>query len=400
MHGGWYMLNGGVPYVNIWDVKPPLAFEIPAILWMFSFGEPAVMYAFSVIITGVATCGIVLLVCILVEELTGDGWAGLIAGISTFAFPFLFYYPVKGFRPKSLVFLFGLLGLVLAIRDRPFMAGAIAAASAGLWQMAAIFPLLAIGIIIRRDSSIRRLLAGEFVAMLVVTLPIVALGGGQEMLVETVLIPLTSTEGSSLGFVAIKTVFLVAAAVPVLLAGFVGIIIATKRDPADQWWLAVGGGWFIIQVTVDLDYFPDLFGLYLFAAIGTGLLASGPIRKWFRSPAPCVAVLSILAMMVVTNGVLGLAVGPASGYNPIAATEEITSSVPNISIPENKEFPDKYGPYYEVSPGEYMNDLFWKQQIPPYCHYRFSIPEKRWLQQTERTYISTCGTLPSTSVRL
>lgn len=31
-HTEWYILNGGVPYVDVWDVNPPLVFGLTAVL--------------------------------------------------------------------------------------------------------------------------------------------------------------------------------------------------------------------------------------------------------------------------------------------------------------------------------------------------------------------------------
>lgn len=38
-HTGWYILNGGIPYVDVWDVNPPLVFGLTAVLALLSGGD-------------------------------------------------------------------------------------------------------------------------------------------------------------------------------------------------------------------------------------------------------------------------------------------------------------------------------------------------------------------------
>ena len=221
-HGGWYITVGGVPYVDIFDVKPPVAFELPAILALLTGGDPTLLYAASVFTTGAAAVAVVALVGTLVYDLTDDHWAALCAEVAVLAFSVLFWYPAKGFRPKLFVLAFGLGSLVLARRCRTASAGTLAALAAGTWQLGAFFPLAVCGLVWRRSGALGRALAAMAGTTVVVVAPIVLQGGTTAMVVEAVLIPLTDAEGQSLSFAVVKAIFLLGFAAPVVFVGTIG----------------------------------------------------------------------------------------------------------------------------------------------------------------------------------
>lgn len=389
-HGGWYMNVGGVPYVDIFDVKPPVAFELPAILALLTGGDPTLLYAASVLTTGAAAVAVVALVGTLVYNLTDDPWAALCAEVAVLAFPVLFWYPAKGFRPKLFVLAFGLGSLVLARRDRTASAGTLAALAAGMWQLGAFFPLVVCGLVWRRSGALGRVVAAMAGTTIVVIAPIVLQGGTTAMLVEAVLIPLTDAEGQSPSFAAIKSVFLLGFAAPVVLVGAAAAVLAV-HSRRDAWWVSAGAIWFTIQVYLDLDWYPDLFALTVFAALGLGLAVAKPWPSVSIATRP--GVVAVVALVVVLNATLLLGVGPAAGFSPSEASQSAAGSA-FVSYTPPGPVPPEYGPFYDVSQGQYMNDLYWNQQIPPYCHYRFAGSETRWLERTDRTYRTPCGLPP------
>lgn len=389
-HGGWYITVGGVPYVDIFDVKPPVAFELPAILALLTGGDPTLLYAASVFTTGAAAVAVVALVGTLVYDLTDDHWAALCAEVAVLAFSVLFWYPAKGFRPKLFVLAFGLGSLVLARRCRTASAGTLAALAAGTWQLGAFFPLAVCGLVWRRSGALGRALAAMAGTTVVVVAPIVLQGGTTAMVVEAVLIPLTDAEGQSLSFAVVKAIFLLGFAAPVVFVGTIAGALAV-RSRRDAWWVSAGVIWFAVQVYLDLDWYPDLFALVTFAAIGLGLVVASP---W---PSISVdtrrGVVAAVAFVVALNATLLLGIGPFAGYSPADASQSAAGSAFVAYTPPDP-VPPEHGPFYDVSQGQYMNDLYWNQQIPPYCHYRFAGSETWWLERTDRTYRTPCGLPP------
>jgi hypothetical protein len=418
-HGGWYMTVGGVPYVDMFDVKPPVAFEIPALLAVVSGGNPTVLYALSVLVTGGAAVGIAVLVDRLTVDLTGDEIAGTFAGVVILAYPLFFYYAAKGFRPKVIVLLFGLGGIYAAVRGRGAVAGALAAAAAGTWQLAVFFPAVVLVCLARgragdrtwsRRPAVRNALAAMAAVTALAVAPVVLQGGTTAMLLEAVIIPLQDAEGQTVSFAATKATFLLGFATLPVVAGALGAArfgvdrLRGRLDdlgergravlaaaPVDGWWLPLAVGFFTVQVWLDLDYYPDLFPIVTFAAIGVGVLAAGARRDVQT------AVGVALAAVVVLNAALALGIGPFAGYTPLGAAKQAAES-PLVDRGTEEAIPAKYGPYYDVSNGEFMNDLYWNTRVPEYCHYRFAGSEMRWLQRTDRTYRDPCGVPPEGSI--
>jgi hypothetical protein len=61
MHGGWYMTEGGIPYLEFFSVKPPLAWETPAIFALISGDNMYLLYILSVSGMILTLLGIVLI---------------------------------------------------------------------------------------------------------------------------------------------------------------------------------------------------------------------------------------------------------------------------------------------------------------------------------------------------
>jgi len=143
-------------------------------------------------------------------------------------------------------------------------------------------------------------------------------------------------------------------------------------------------------VYIDLDYYPDLFPLVVFAALGFGIIVSALNRS------QQLGVAAILLIIVAINAGLALGIGPLTGYSPLSATDQAATQL-SIDTPPKMNVSAERGPYYNESASEFMNDLYWNRQIPEYCHYRFAGGELRWLEQTNQTYDDDCGVPPPNS---
>lgn len=151
-HVGWYVLQGATPYVDVWDVNPPLTFGVAAVLALLVGGDVLLLHVAGAGLTAFVVVASVLLTGLLAYDLTGDDAAALAAGLVMLAVPEVYGLPPYGIRSQYFALLFGLVGLVLVRRGRPFAAGASVAAAAGFWQPGAGFALLVVGMAARRDG--------------------------------------------------------------------------------------------------------------------------------------------------------------------------------------------------------------------------------------------------------
>lgn len=83
-----------------------------------------------------------------------------------------------------------------------------------------------------------------------------------------------------------------------VLLGAFGLLVAVRNVPGARWWLAVGAGWFAVQLlALDLDYYPDLLPTFDFVALGIGLALGDQDQ-------PPYAVYGLVAPMVVVSVVI------------------------------------------------------------------------------------------------
>ena len=110
-HAGWYVTQGGVPYVNMWDVKPPLSVETTAVISLLTGGNMLALHVVATLLTVALGVGITLVVFRLVADATDDEMAGLIAGLFVLAYPGFHYFAGRGFSAKFFALFFGLLAI-------------------------------------------------------------------------------------------------------------------------------------------------------------------------------------------------------------------------------------------------------------------------------------------------
>lgn len=358
-HAGWYIRQGAVPYVDIWDIKPPLGLETTALLALASLGNVYVLHLLSVLVTVAAGMGAVMLVGDLAQRLTGSSWAGLVSGLAMLTLPGFYYLPSLGFRPRYLMMALGLLAVEFMLRERPLWAGVCSAAASGYFLMGAVFPLIVLLIWAqRRRGWPRAPLAGMLAVTGLALLPIMAWGAMGPMLTEVLLVPMATTEElsfSSLLARIIEHIRYVALLVPF---GIYGLFRYGLRRPWHLSWATLGGVWFSAQVLfLDFDSFPDFFGALIFLALGVGMLMANG-GAWLRRSVAAL-VIALLLLSGLGRGSLGLIFAP---FNPPGQTAQ-------------EEVPDREG-----LPN--MAYLYWNQISPETCHYRLSVVERVWLERT------------------
>jgi hypothetical protein len=411
-HAGWYVTQGAVPYVEMWDIKPPLTIETTSVLAVLSFGNMYVLHVLSVLLTVAAGIGTVYLVGELVYHVTDHELASLTAGLTVLTIAGFHGLPAFGFRPKYFAMVFGLLALLLTLRDRPLYAGVAAAMSAGYMQHGAIFTVLILGVLLRRRSyeGVGRALAGMAVTTVVAVLPIALLGGFSAMLVEVVLVPLTASEET--GILAVlgnlqRGFLFLGYAVPVILVGLYGVVRVGILDRADDTgWIVAGTALSGVQIlAIDFDGYADLFFGLLFTALGVGLVVANA-RDRPRTVVVGVVVAVVVVSVTVMGGV-GVVSDPIDEVHTSIAEDRtdtvmlhVAESIQSLSGVEDQVTPSNTTVHPLVAESQYNQSsvvwLYWNKAEPVSCHYRLSVTELQWVEQTGRSITAErCGQFPA-----
>jgi len=401
-HAGWYITQGAVPYVDIWDINTPLAFEATAFLAFLSGGNMYLLHLLSMAVSVSTGVAIVYLTGTLTYEVTNDKLASLTAGLTLLTLAGFHYLASTGFRPKYPSIAFGLAALLLQFRDRPGYSGCAAAISAGFVQHSAVFAILALGLAIQRGGRKRltNTILGMLLTTIVVVAPLVIVGAGEAMLVQTVLVPLSGSGSTGLlsivrrlGKGMILTGF---ASIPIVL-GVYGLFRIGTRDIRKNWWILSGGTIYGIQVfLVDFNSYPDLFFGLVFVAMGLGLLVNTldePKRRIIPGVLAIIVLISVVSLGgfgYVTNETVytkslddSLAESDTILHNVVLSAEEYFNARDARGGQMNPDLPfDR--PDLEA--------LYWEKQKPPSCHYRLSAKEIQWIERTGGAYEKeNCG---------
>jgi dolichol phosphate-mannose mannosyltransferase len=354
-HAGWLITQGAVPYVHIFDAKPPLIFETTAILALLAGGDMLTLQLLSVLLTMSMAIGSIMLVASLAYQLTQSRLAALTAGLVLLSVPGYTLLGALGIREKYFMLFCGLLAVSLQLRGRAFFAGALAALSVGYLQLGIVFPVLVIGLAIQHGGlrPTRGVLGGMAAATAVMVLPIVLYGAALPMLVESVLVPLVATEPESMPERVSKFFALFQGSIPFLPAGLLGIAWTGVRGFQRIWWVALGTVLFLIQaVFLDLNGRADLFAFMAFLALGVGLLSTGLPRTLRVAPLVTAGVL-IVAVVVIWPS-------PVSQYT--AGVKKKDGEQPAIGV------------------------MYWNKLLPETCYYRRNATTREWVKRSGGNY--------------
>lgn len=387
-YAGWYMAQGGTLYTEIWEVKLPLAYEIPALLALLSGGNILVHHLLNVMITIIAAVGSGLLVSLLVHDLTNDRGAALISGVSVLLLPGFFYLPAYGFKAKFFVTITALLSIYSARTERPMLSGGAAAACVGFYQAAAIVPILAVVLSYQHDKvrGAARAVAGGVVLTAIMVAPIVLSGATSAMITEAILtLFIIDTGHVSLIDALVSGGRYFGVAAPAVLLGGIGILFSiSDYNWRDTWWITVAAVWFgFIVFFVDYDSYPDLIPGLVIVAIGVGIIYDKFSWKHGRA-----VIAGVVSICIVVNLILVLSGGVIAG-------------IPSIKSPQplddlQQRTYQKFGEDGEKAQIQRptVQYLYWNQIESNTCHIRLSGTEIRWLHMTNKPWIDkNCGDL-------
>jgi hypothetical protein len=317
---GLHLARGGRLYETIWEVKPPVPFELS---WLLATVAPDT-YAYhalalganvaAVTVGGVAAAGIV-------REVTGDSLGGVVAALVPFVLPRYWWRATIGLKAKYLVAAFVLVALYYHVTDREVGSGVASALAVGTWQLAVVVPVATfVGTLAGRDAgSTRRYLAAILVTAGLVSLPVFWWGTVPEMVVETVFVPLLGTEDGGGASPVERVVDGLGIALPVVLLGCYGLLAALRRDADNRRQVApvvAVAAWFLLALLfVDYDTKNDLIPFLAVVGVGVGCVV-GRSRRALREATDGVSVRASAgrAVAVVVCGMALVSVLTFGGY--------------------------------------------------------------------------------------
>ncbi|WP_129116405.1 DolP-mannose mannosyltransferase [Halegenticoccus tardaugens] len=390
-HGGWYVTQGAVPYVDFWDLKPPLIYAVTAALALAAGGDVLLLHSLSVVAAGVAIVVSVPLVGQLAHDATGDGTAAFAAGLVVLAVPATYGLPPFGIRPKYFLLCFGVVALLLATRGRSGASGVAAAIASGFHQQGLGIALLVVAIAADRDGlrAAGRTVVGGLSVAAAVVLPFALAGALVPMLVETVIVPLTVTRRYTLSERLVDIALALgyaSALIPVAAYGWLRSNVGRARIAVSadggrtppSWWVPVGGVLYgAAALFIDMEGSLDMILWLPFLAVGVGQVVAAVRRDRRRA-----AVLCVLALLVAAGPAWYLAPNP-----PLSGTleeEHDRHAVADFEhLPKEPANPD-------------VRTVYWDKRQPDRCHYRLSQKERVWIHLTDATFEDrTCGDWPS-----
>ncbi|UPM42333.1 DolP-mannose mannosyltransferase [Halocatena salina] len=365
--GGQFLATGRIPYVDLFDIKPPLVHLIPGILATgihflgspgFGYLDALVLHTASVLLTLGMTLVALFLITDLVDDITDDRLAALAAGFVPLTCPIFYMAGIGGFRPKTMALVAGLLSVRWLSRQRWLWAGLAAACAPALWQFGLVFPLFAVGIAHRSGrTALKRVLAGGAI-ITTVTLAPFALNGIpalRAILVEVVLLPFVvrpvREPTGTFSHVTRLISYLGWEGFCVLLVGTVGALlypiqrrfrastteVSELSVPDVDVWVAIVVGVFSIQaMVVDGRGLTDSTMWVGFASVGVGLLIAQLNNRRFRQLFVVgIVVIGIVAFL--TDAVTAFygwrwVTQPEASYKRVATVYWHTSSIDTCHI--------------------------------------------------------------------
>jgi hypothetical protein len=391
---GWAFMDGTRLYVDAWAPNPPLSFETTWLLAVISGGSVHVHHVLNVLLMMGSACGIVALVTLLTRNLTGDRYAGAVAGFSTLLLPGFLVRPMYGFTAKYMALLIGLLSIYFAQQNKPTASGVAAGASVGYWQGAILFPVVTLGMMVHRRDwyAFSSVYAGSILAIVCLLAPVALLWDSMpEMLTQTVLVPFVLRGQSTVVSHFIGGVFHFKWASPLVLVGAYGILRITEaifvaektRYSLENVWVVLGVGWFGFMapfVDFEVGGYTDYIPVLAFLAVGIGIAVSR-LSATLPRRLVSLAIAVVVVVNVVSLGSLGLV------FTPVETPE-------NVSMAE-LELNDRAFESPHVQPIPDARYIYWNEAEPTRCHYRLSDVELRWFDRTDGAAGSQCLGLES-----
>jgi len=372
-HGGWYITEGATPYVDFWDVKPPLIYFLTTVLAIFSGGNMEILHMLSWISGASAVVGISLVTGLIISVLTDDGLASLVAGVTPLILSQLFIVPRGGLYPQLLSLFFGMLSIYVLLNGRSFLSGIFSTLALGFYYPEGIYGLLIIAIIIRdRDlEHLKYAVLGMTVTGLLILLPFVIWWDLTALFVETVLVSIF-IEGADPISAVMAVLQTLGPAIIVIPFGAIGWAKFDRFVHPEAWWIGLGGGLYTIWILFFGGVFLHIMGWIVFISLGVGLLMNVTSRNHAM-------IITVCVLILISTSLLWTLIGP-SGFL-VESTQNQSIADPTVEV----ERPD-------------MRKIYWEKTTPESCHYRLSKREIQWIKTTNAEFSDiSCGEWPKFS---
>lgn len=405
-HAGWYVWEGGIPYETIWDPKTPFNFVFTAILGFLFQDSMLLAHYLNIFVGSIVTASICLVISLIMYNLSENFRASIIAGLIPALMPTYHFLFALGYRPKYMFLLFGLLGILLSLKKRPFLGLLFATASAGFWQFGVLFMASSLSIFAQKSilrENIKQLLLGFTIPTLIaLSLPFIWGGGFESMLINTVFAPFMSgTDSSSFllkGGIILRSLRYASIIIPIAVIGIVSMSVDSIRSNSyDHLWMYILIVGFSVQVAfIDLDSVVDFLPLYVMLSFPVAYLY---IQMNENCDYRLDNVISLLICLLLIFTVL-FGAGTGTVFQKYPVTEETTNDTlwrnSLISLGEifvgDIDLDSKIFNYRDDIPKEnrrsYMDDIYWDTIKPDSCHYRVGQMHKSWIESTNQSYNS------------
>lgn len=263
LHSGARTVNGAITYLHTFDVKPPGPHLI-ATAFHLVFDSRYLIYYLTVVLMGAVVIATTMLIALLVLELTGSSVAAIAAGLAPLAEETFATIFVQGLMGKPLIPALFFASLLLVVRGHRGWAVGLATLTPAFWQFAFPLPFLTMGVAIASAEKRwpRTLVRSVGIMMLVTTLvvlPYALAGALDQMLAQTVILPLVYASQDTYWVGMIDNWGLAMPILTLSLSGLIGLWWLDRNRSDDlgravvigALWFTFVAGW--MAQTGDLD---------------------------------------------------------------------------------------------------------------------------------------------------
>lgn len=369
-HGGWYITQGAIPYVDFWDVKPPLIYFLTTFLSLISGGNMELLHFLGWITSASAVTATSVITGLVIFKLTSNKRSSLAGGLSLFIITQFYGLPRWGMYPQFFSSLFAILSIYYIISDNHFRAGLAGAIAAGFYYPEGIVLFLSLLVPLRRQNlnDVKQVIKGALVGSSIIILPFILWGNIIPLVVETILAPLLTDTGSF----NTPLINIASALGPGILIVPLAVYGWKKSYSTEQkklWIISVGGLLYTLRVAIlGPGSQLHLMGWMIFAGIGVGI-AIYNMNDILGRVVVVVVLLLVFSSLLWSIGVFSLQLD--SGKNTESADSHL-----NVERPS-------------------MQQIYWEKVRPESCHYRLSGREIQWIEMTDAEVDDTsCGKWP------
>lgn len=370
-YGGWYIIQGGVPYVGFWDVKPPLIYFLTSGLALISSGDMSTLHNLGWAFSSLSTTGTSLVIGLIVYFYTNDELSSLAGGASLFFITQFYGLPRWGVYPQFFSTLFASLTIYFLLKEKYTYVGLAATTATGFYYPEGIVLILSALFVILRGSGedIKNFTKGTILISLLITIPLLSWGNSVPIIVETIIAPILTDTASS---ITDRTVQIILSLGPAILAiPLVGLgwFQIHKTIPRKGWIISAGGLLYTFRILLLGPGSPlHIMGWMVFAAIGIGY-SLHKLKDSYKFISLVLVLLLVIISMAWTM--------PMFNLQP-----EFDDDGPVVSDPDVDR------------PG--IVELYWEKSTIDYCHIRLSSREIQWIKMTDATLSDRrCGDWPS-----